>query len=101
MSTNSDELSSLFARIPRRHTVENVKELNEILDAYENILLGIEAEPAYEKAVAVFFDDLETVRATIKNSSHSKHSKPAKDKLFDEGSGVLKNSMEELMKTYQ
>ena len=100
MSTNTEELSSLFSRIPRRHTVENVKELNEILDAYENILLSIEAEPAYEKLVAVFFDDLETVRDTIKSSSHSKHSKQAKDKLFDEGSGVLKNSMEELMKVY-
>jgi hypothetical protein len=100
MSINSDKLSTLFSRIPRRHTPENVKEMNGILDEYEAILLDIEAEPVYEKGVAVFFDDLESVRETIKNSSLNKHSKQAKDKLFDEGSGVLKNSIEELMKVY-
>lgn len=100
MSMNSDNLSSLFSRIPRRHSPENTKEMNAILDEYEAILLSIEAEPVYEQEVAAFFDDLDNVRETIKSSSLNKHSKHTKDKLFDEGSGALKNSMEELMKVY-
>ncbi|RYD73945.1 MAG: hypothetical protein EOP53_19205 [Sphingobacteriales bacterium] len=97
MSTTAEQLISLFGRIPRRHTAENVKELNTILNEYEDILISIEAEPAYEKAVAVFFDDLGPIRETIKSSSLNKYSKQAKDKLFDEGSGALKTSMEALM----
>ena len=100
MSTTSDKLSELFSRIPRRHTAENVKEFNAILAEYEDILISIEAEPEYEQAVAVFFADLDPIRETIKNSSLNKHSKQAKDKLFDEGSGDLKISMEALMKLY-
>jgi hypothetical protein len=99
--TISQQLSSLFSRIPRRHTPENVKEIYAILDEYEELLRNIEAEPEHEKEVAVFFDDLDTVRETIKNSSLNKYSKQAKDKLFDEGSGILKDNMEGLMKMYE
>ena len=90
-------LTALYTRIPRRHTADNVKELFAILDEYEDILREIESTTEYEKAVAIYFDDLETVRETIKNSSANKHSKPAKDKLFDEGSGMLKDSMDNLL----
>ncbi len=100
MNATSQTLSSLFSRIPRRHTPENVKEFYAILDEYEDVLRSIEAEPKYEKEVAVFFDDLDPIRDAIKNSSLNKHSKQAKDKLFDEGSGMLKDSMESLMKVY-
>ena len=100
MSNNAAILSSLFSRIPRRHSPENIKELNDILNAYEGVLISIESEPAFEKAVAVFFDDLEPIRTAIKNSSMNKYSKQAKDKFFDEGSGALKTSMETLMELY-
>lgn len=98
--SNSQLLSSLFARIPRRYTPENAKEIYAVLDEYEALLRNIEAEPEYEKEVAVFFDDMDTVREMIKNASLNKHSKQVKDKLFDEGSGVLKDSMEQLAKIY-
>jgi hypothetical protein len=97
----SQSLASLFGRIPRRYTPENVKEIYAILDEYDNLLRSLEANPEYEKEVAVFFDDMDTVRETIKNSSLNKHSKQVKDKLFDEGSGVLKDSMENLEKMYE
>jgi hypothetical protein len=41
---------------------------------------------------------LDPIRATIKKSNDSKASKKAKDVLFDEASGALKDTMEELMK---
>ncbi|RYY70895.1 MAG: hypothetical protein EOO13_05045 [Chitinophagaceae bacterium] len=97
MST-SEILTALFSRIPRRHTTDNVKELYAILDEYEDVLREVEADPVFEKEVAIYFDDLDSVRDTIKNSSLNKHSKQTKDKLFDEGSGMLKDSMESLMK---
>jgi hypothetical protein len=101
MSANSAKLSTLFDRIPRRHTPDNVKEMYSILDEYEDVLREIEAEPAYEKEVAVFFDELDPIRESVKNSSLNKHSKQAKDKLFDEASGALKDTMEALMQVYQ
>jgi len=101
MSVNLNKLSILFDRIPRRHTPDNVKEMYGILDEYEDLLRDIEAEPAYEKEVAVFFDELDPVREMVKSSSLNKHSKQAKDKLFDEASGALKDTMEALMKVYK
>ncbi|RYY47074.1 MAG: hypothetical protein EOO06_13150 [Chitinophagaceae bacterium] len=96
--SKSQELAALFSRIPRRHTADNVKEMQSILDEYEEVLRELESDPAYEAGVAPFFDELESTRETIKNASLNKHSKPTKDKLFDEGSGALKETMEALMK---
>ncbi len=94
-------LQNLFNRIPRRHSLENVKEINDILTEYEDLLITIEAVNGfYEKAVPPFFDELEAIRSTIKKSTDNKASKKNKDSLFDEGSGNLKESMEALLELY-
>ena len=101
MDQTSTALQALFNRIPRRHSLENVKDINSILAEYEDILVTIEAvNTFYEKKIPVFFDDLETVRTTIKRSTDNKASKKNKDSLFDEGSGNLKDSMQALMDVY-
>ena len=101
MKNNSSQLADLFKRIPRRHTTENVKEIYTILDEYEELLQAIETESeAHEKLVPPYFETLDPVRALIKKSSDNKASKKLKDNLFDEGSGMLKDSMEELMGLY-
>ena len=81
--------------------MENVKEINDILAEYEDLLISIEAVNSfYEKNIPAFFDELEAVRVTIKKSTDNKASKKNKDSLFDEGSGNLKESMQELMELY-
>ncbi len=101
MNQTSATLQDLFNRIPRRHSLENVKDINIILTEYEDILITIEAVNSfYEKTIPVFFDELETVRSTIKRSTDNKASKKIKDDLFDEGSGALKDSMLALMDIY-
>ena len=90
-------LQELYDRIPRRHTADNVKEMYSILDGYEDLLISMESDAHYEKQVAPFFDSLEPLRSTIKKSNDNKASKKAKDVLFDEASGALKDTMEELM----
>src|SRR5690349_11340911 len=97
MNEWNKKLSDLFARIPRRHTAENVKELYSILDAYEALLIGMEADDRYAQQVAPFFESLEPIRATIKKSNDQKVSKKTKDQLFDEASGDLKDIMEKLL----
>lgn len=98
MNTTAISLQSLFNRIPRRHSLENVKEIYSILAEYEDLLITIEAVNAfYEKNISVYFDELEIVRAIIKKSTDNKASKKMKDSLFDEGSGILKDSMLNLM----
>ena len=97
MNKIKEELKELFNRIPRRHTAENVKEMYSILDAYEDILKTMEADDKYEKQVARFFEALNPIRATIKKSNDNKASKKVKDVLFDEASGALKDTIEELM----
>jgi hypothetical protein len=89
-------ISALYDRIPRRHTPENVKEINGILDEYEDLLRQLEADARYEQVIAPFFDALEPIRETVKKSNSPKASKKEKDNLFDEASGNLKDSMEEL-----
>ena len=101
MNSNTKQLNELFDRIPRRHTPENVKEIYSIMDAYEDVLKAIEAEPGYEEHVAMYFDELDSIRTTVKKSSESKNSKKAKDELFDGASGALKDTMESLMRLYQ
>ena len=97
MNEIKEEIKRLFERIPRRHTAENVKELYSILDAYEDLLKRMEADNNYEKQVARFFEVLDPIRATIKKSNDSKAAKKAKDVLFDEASGALKDNIEELL----
>jgi hypothetical protein len=101
MNTTTAALTALLNRIPRRHSLENMKEINGILTEYESLLIKIEAENTwYEKNTPVFFDELEGVRATIKRSADNKASKKTKDSFFDEASGALKDSMQALMEIY-
>ena len=101
MNTTTAALTELFNRIPRRHTSDNVKDIYLIVDEYEEILKTIEAiDAGYEKEMAVFFDDLETVRAAVKKSTDNKASKKNKDSFFDDASVALKDSMEALIKVY-
>ena len=101
MNATTSALTELFNRIPRRHSLENVKEINDIVAAYEDILISIEAENSfYENNISTFFDDLDTVRATIKKSTDNKASKKSKDNFFDEASGALKDSVQLVMELY-
>jgi hypothetical protein len=98
MNTATTSLQALFNRIPRRHSLENVKEINAILGEYEVLLLAIESiNPFYEKNIAAFFDDKESAWSVIKKSTDPKASKKNKDNLFDEGSGMLKESIQALL----
>ena len=90
-------LEALFNRIPRRHTTDNVKEIYNILDDYEEQLKEMEADAEYSDLVAPLFESLDTIRASIKKSNDNKASKKTKDVLFDEASGALKDSIEEAM----
>ena len=101
MNSTATALTALFNRIPRRHTLENVKEINSIVNEYETILINIEAiNSFYEKNIPVFFEDLDTIRATIKKSTDNKASKKNKDSFFDEASGILKDSIQSLLTIY-
>lgn len=101
MNATAAALTTLFNRIPRRHSADNIKDINGILTEYEDLLITIEAEnPFYEKNIPPFFDDLETVKATIKKSNDNKASKKSKDNFFDEASGALKDSMQSLLEVY-
>ena len=97
MKEVQEKLTELFNRIPRRHTADNVREIYSILDAYEELLQEMEANPQYEKKVAHLFEALDPIRATVKKSNENKASKKTKDTLFDEASGALKDAMEEAM----
>ena len=98
MDEIGDQLRALFNRIPRRHTADNVKEMYNILDAYEDVLKEMESDSRYEQRVAPLFEALDPIRATVKKSNDPKASKKGKDVLFDEASGALKDTMEEAMK---
>jgi hypothetical protein len=99
MNELHEKLRDLFHRIPRRHTADNVKDIYSIIDAYEEVLLAMEADQRYaQQTVAGLFEGLDTIRATVKNSNSPKASKKAKDDLFDEASGALKDAVEEAMK---
>ncbi|MEP6928207.1 MAG: hypothetical protein ABI834_11245 [Ginsengibacter sp.] len=101
MDTTATALTALFNRIPRRHSIENVKDINSIVNEYEIILLNIEAiNPFYEKNIPPFFNDLDTIRATIKKSTDNKASKKNKDSVFDEASGILKDSIQSMINVY-
>ena len=94
-------LTVLFDRIPRRHTLENVQEINGIVGEYEDILVSIEAVNAYyEKVIPVYFDELDAIRVNIKKSTDNKASKKNKDNYFDEASGALKDTIQALIEMY-
>ena len=97
MNEIHEKLKELFDRIPRRHTTDNVKEIYSIVDEYEEVLIKMETNTRYEKHISRFFEALDPIRATIKKSNDGKASKKAKDVLFDNASGALKDSMEEAM----
>ena len=101
MNSTTAALTTLFNRIPRRHSTDNVKDINSIIAEYEDLLKNIEGmNEWYEKNTAVFFDDLDVVRSTIKKSTDNKASKKSKDNFFDEASGILKDSMQLLIELY-
>jgi hypothetical protein len=101
MNSTTTTLNELFNRIPRRHSVENVKDINSIVTEYEDLLISIEAvNYFYEKNIPAFFDDVETVKASIKKSIDNKASKKNKDSFFDEASGALKDSIQALLALY-
>ena len=101
MNSTSSALTALFNRIPRRHSTDNVKDINNIVTEYEDLLINIEAiNPFYEKSIPVFFDNLELVKLSIKKSTDNKASKKNKDNFFDEASGALKDSIQALLVVY-
>ena len=97
----SNEITALYERVPRRHTTDNVKDIYSIIEEYEDILIQIEAiNPFYEKNVGSYFDASSTAKAAIKKSTDNKASKKNKDAFFDEGSGILKENMQELLEFF-
>ena len=101
MNATTTELTALFDRIPRRHSLENVKEINSIAQEYENVLMKIEAENSfYEKKVSTYFNDLDAVRVSVKKSTDNKASKKNKDNFFDVASSALKDSIQSLITMY-
>jgi hypothetical protein len=97
MNETHKKLQELFNRIPRRHTADNVKEIYSIVDEYEEVLKDMERDENYSTGVALLFESLDSIRATIKKSNDPKASKKAKDTLFDEASGALKDEMQAAM----
>lgn len=101
MNSITAALTGLFNKIPRRHSLENIKEINAIVNEYEDLLKSIEAVNSfYEKNVVIFFDELDEVKSTIKKSTDNKASKKLKDNFFDEASGKLKDGMQALIEVY-
>lgn len=102
MKATTATLTDLLERVPRRHSADNVKEINTLVSEYEEILITIEAlNSYYEKNTAVFFEDLDKVRTAVKKSTDNKASKKSKDDYFSEASGILKESIESLIKVYE
>lgn len=101
MNSTTAALTVLFNKIPRRHSTENVKDINCIIEEYEDLLKNIEAANAfYEKNTVIFFDELDAIRLKIKKSTDNKASKKLKDNFFDEASGALKDSTQALIEMY-
>lgn len=101
MDQTATALTDLFQRIPRRHSADNVKEINALITEYEDLLISIEGiNSFYEKAVPAFFDTLYTVKAGIKKSTDNKASKKNKDNFFDDASGTFKDSLQLLLELY-
>lgn len=94
-------LTALYERIPRRHSLDNIKEISSIITEYEDLLKEVEATNSYyEKNAAPFFEDLDAARTNVKLSTSNKASKKNKDDFFDQASGILKDSIQSLLKVY-
>lgn len=101
MNSIAAALKELFERIPRRHSLENVKEINSIIVDYEDVLISIEAVNSfYEKNTTTFFDEIDLVKTLVKKSTDNKLSKKSKDDYFDEASGKLKDIIQALILFY-
>lgn len=101
MNPTTAAITELFDRIPRRHNVDNVKDIYSIISSYEDILISIEAQNSfYEKNSSLFFEQLDAIKSMIKKSTDNKASKKNKDSFFDEASGALKDTMQALMELY-
>lgn len=101
MNSTTTALTELFNRIPRRHSADNIKDINGIVTEYEDLLIIIEAVNSfYEKNIPPFFDEVENIKTFIKKSNDNKASKKTKDSFFDEASGALKDSMQALIEVY-
>ena len=97
----SKEITALYGSVPRRHTIDNVKDIYSIIEAYEDVLIQIEAiNPFYEKNISSYFDAAATAKGAIKKSTDNKASKKNKDAFFNEGSGILKDNMQELIEWF-
>jgi len=97
----STQITALYDRIPRRHTTDNVKDIYSIIEEYEDVLIEIESiNPFYEQNISSYFDAAVNAKAAIKKSTDNKASKKNKDAFFDEGSGLLKENMQELLIFY-
>ena len=97
----STQITVLFNRIPRRHTTDNVKDIYSIIEEYEDVLISIEAiNSFYEQNIGSYFDAAANAKAAIKKSTDNKASKKNKDAFFDEGSGILKENMQELLEFF-
>ena len=98
MNNITNQLTELFNRIPRRHSTDNVKDIYSIIAEYEDVLISIEAiNSFYEKNISTYFEEAENAKAAIKKSTDNKASKKNKDNFFDEGSGILKESIENVI----
>jgi hypothetical protein len=100
MTNNTQLLKDIFGRIPRRHNVDNVKEMYGLITEYEDVLIEIETLPAYEKEIAVYFEALDPIKALVKKSTENKASKKQKDDYFGDAATAFKDTMEELMGFY-
>ena len=101
MNSIAAALKELFERIPRRHSLENVKEINSITVDYEDVLISIEAVNSfYEKNTTTFFDEIDLVKTLVKKSTDNKLSKKSKDDYFDEASSKLKDNIQALILFY-
>jgi hypothetical protein len=101
MNQYKEQLQDLYNRIPRRHTAENLQEINNIINDYEEILGKIESENSwFEKNTASFYPSLDLIRGNIKSSNSNKYAKKTKDGLFDEASGSLKDDILSLIAVY-
>ena len=101
MNGTTTSLNHLFNKIPRRHSLDNVKEIYGILAEYEDVLKSIEAENSwYEKNTANYFDEIVVARSLVKKSTDHKASKKNKDQFFDDAASMLKDSMQSLIEIY-
>ena len=54
----------------------------------------------YEAHTAILYPSLETVQQTVKMANSNKYAKKAKDDLFDQASGTLKDDIQTLITIY-